>query len=167
MQQPQKVHQPPRVPEHNNPPKPTPRVHMQDQVPAPAPRVNPKKDIDQEPVVRRTRSQYQTSEQPIARRTQSQLKQALTVTQAQAAQQKYPKELLALWCTPETSLDHLAMPVLDPNTVTPCNNANCASIPSTNKYGRHHTAMNYAVSAKALVQGITDPKNNASPGQKH
>ena len=47
FQQPQKAQQPPRVPEHNNPPKPTPRVHMQDQVPAPDPRVNPNKEPDQ------------------------------------------------------------------------------------------------------------------------
>ena len=73
------------MPEHNNIPKPTPRVHMQDQVPAPAPRVNPNKEPDQEPVGRRTLPQYQTTEQTIAKRTQSQLKQALTVTPAQAA----------------------------------------------------------------------------------
>ena len=89
---------------------------MQDQVPAPAPRVNPKKEPDQEPVGRRTRSQYKTKEQPVAKRMRSQLKQALTVTPAQVAQRKSPKGLLALWCTPETSLDHLAMPVLDPDT---------------------------------------------------
>ena len=46
----------------------------------------------------------------------SQRKQALTVTLTQAAQLKFPKELLAMWCTPETSLDHLAMPVLDLDT---------------------------------------------------
>ena len=139
MQQTQKAQKPPRVPEHNNLPKPTPQVHIPDQVPAPAPRVNPKKEPDQEPVGRRTRSQYQTTEQTIAKRTQSQLHQALTVTPAQAAQRKFSKELLALWCTPEISLDHLAMPVL----------SNCAGIPSTNNYGRHHTSMNSAVSAKA------------------
>ena len=61
LQQPQKAQQPPRVPEHNNIPKPTPQVHMQDKVPAPAPRVNPKKEPDQEPVGCRTRSQYQTT----------------------------------------------------------------------------------------------------------
>ena len=74
---------------------------MQDQVLAPAPRVNPKKEPDQEPLGCRTRSQYQTTEQPIARRTRLQLKQALTVTPAQAAQQKTPKELLAL-CSVES-----------------------------------------------------------------
>ena len=45
-----------------------------------------------------------------------QLKQALTVTLAQVAHRKFPKELLALSCMPETSMDHLAMPVLDPDT---------------------------------------------------
>ena len=59
FQQPQKAQQPPRVPENNNLPKPTPRVHVQDQVPAPAPGVNPKKEPKQEPVGPHTRSQSQ------------------------------------------------------------------------------------------------------------
>ena len=57
LQPTQKAQQPPRVPEHNNPPKPTTRVHIQNQVPASAPRVNPKKEPDQEPVGRLTHSQ--------------------------------------------------------------------------------------------------------------
>ena len=116
LQQPQKAQQPLRVPEHTNIPKPTPRAHMQDQVPASAPRVNPKKEPYQEPVGRRTRSQYQTTDQPTAKCTQLQLKQDLTVTPEQASQRKFPRELLALWCTQEISLDYLAMPVLDPDT---------------------------------------------------
>ena len=116
MQQPQKAQQPLRVPENNNPPKPTPRVHVQYQVPAPDPRVNPRKNPNQEPLGRRTRSKSQPLEQPISRRTRLQLKKAITVTPAQAAQLKPPNELLALWCTPETSLEHIDIPVLDPDT---------------------------------------------------
>ena len=37
----------------------------------------------------------------------------MTVTPARAASRYFPKELLALWCTPITDL---AMPVMDPNT---------------------------------------------------
>ena len=167
MQHPQKAYQPPRVPEHNNPPKPTPRVHIQNQVPAPAPRVNPKKYPVQEPVGRCTRSQYQTSEQPIARRTRSQLKQSLTVTPAQAAQHKLPKELLALCCTPETSLDHLAMSVLDPETGNTMEYRQLRRHPKYKKIWE----TSYCNELGRLFQGIgtgdNRPKNNASPGQKH
>ena len=38
------------------------------------------------------------------------------MTLAQVAQQKFSKEGLALWCTPDTSLDHLTMLVLDLDT---------------------------------------------------
>ena len=62
LQQPQRDQQPSRVPENNNPPGQNSRVHVQGQVPAPAPRVNPKKETNQEPVVRRTCSQSQTSD---------------------------------------------------------------------------------------------------------
>ena len=117
LQQPQNAQHPPTVPEHNNPPKPTPQMHIQDQVPALSPRVNLKKETNQEPVGCRTRFQYQTSEQPIARRTQSQLKQALTVTLSQAAHRKFPQKILPLWCTPDMSPDHMAMPALDTDTV--------------------------------------------------
>ena len=91
-------------------------MHFQDQVPAPAPKVTPKKEAIQEPVGRRTHSQAQPSEQPIAHRTQLQIKQALSVTPSQASQLKLPRELLALWCMTDTSLDHIAMPVLDQDT---------------------------------------------------
>ena len=90
-------------------------MHVQDQVPAPAPRVTPNKEAIQEPVGRHTRSQYQRSDQHIARLMRSQLKQALSVTPAQSAELKLPRELLALWCMSETSLDHIDMPVLDPD----------------------------------------------------
>ena len=167
FQQPQKSQQPPRVPENNNLPKHNPRVHIQDQVPAPAPRVNPKKKPDQEPVGRCTRSQYQTTEHPTAKRTRSQLNQALTVTQAQAAQRKTPKESLALWCTPKHHWNIWPCQSWIQTLVTPWNTANCAGIPMIKNYGRNHTAMNLAVSAKAQAKGITDKKNNASPEQKH
>ena len=38
------------------------------------------------------------------------------MTRVQAAQIKFPRELLALWCISETSLEHIDMPVLDPDT---------------------------------------------------
>ena len=78
--------------------------------------MDPKKEPHQEPVGRRTQSQGQTQDQPIAKRTRLQMKQALTVTPAQAAQRKFPSDLLALWCTQEALLDHMAMPVLNPDT---------------------------------------------------
>ena len=90
--------------------------HIRVQIQAPAPRVNPKKGTNQESVGRRTRLQCQTSDQPIAKRTQSKTNQTLTVTPAQAAHRKFPRDLLALWCTQETSLDHMALPVLNPDT---------------------------------------------------
>ena len=116
VRQPQKAQQPPRVPAHNNLPQPTSRVHIPVQVQAPDPRVNHKKEPNQEPVGHRTRSQCQTSDQPIAKRTRSQMNQSLTATPAQAAHRKFSRALLALWCTHETSTDHLAMPVLNPYT---------------------------------------------------
>ena len=45
-----------------------------------------------------------------------QLKQALSVTPSQAAQLIFPRGLLALWCMTVTSLEHIDMPVLDPDT---------------------------------------------------
>ena len=116
VQHPQKAQQPTRAPEEKNRPGKAPKVHFQDQVPEPDTRVPPKKEAIQEPVGHRTHSQSHTSEQPIARRTRSQLKQALSVTLSQASQIKFPRELLAIWCMPVTSLEHIAMPVLDPET---------------------------------------------------
>ena len=115
LQQPQRAQQPARVPEKINPHRQSPRLQIQDQVPAPDPMVTPNKEAIQEPVGRLTCSQSQLSEQPISRRTRSKLNQALSVTPEQAAQIKFPRELLALWFMPETSLDHIDMPVLDPD----------------------------------------------------
>ena len=116
VQQPQRAQQPTRVPEENNPPGQAPRVQFQYQVPVPSPSVPPNNEATQEPVGQRTHSQSHLPEQPIARRMRSQLKQALSVTPSQAAQLKFPRELLALWCMPVTSMEHISMPVLDPDT---------------------------------------------------
>ena len=108
--------QPPRV----QPPTPTMR--------APAPRVasvrQPVLPVPQtvlpnsQPVATRTRSRLTPQApppEPVSHRTRSRAPAALTVNQIQASQRKYPKELLALWCTPLPP-DLAAMPVLDKET---------------------------------------------------
>ena len=80
---------------------------------------------DPQPVAKRTRSREvpsllqpaTSSSDPVAHRTHSRAPGALSIHPAQASQQKYPKEHLALWCTPLPDL--AAMPVLDKETGKP------------------------------------------------
>ena len=55
-----------------------------------------------------------SSSEPVAHRTRSRAPGALSIHPAQASQRKYPKELLALWCTPLP--DMAEMLVLDKET---------------------------------------------------
>ena len=108
----------PRVPVIKIPPALSPGVRKPDQ---PVDR----QEQDTAPIARRTRLQVKQAQeskrvpptkvtsQPIAARTRARLRQVMTITPAQAASRYFPKELLAMWCTPVTDL---AMPVMDPDT---------------------------------------------------